>query len=72
LCLQPPLFPYLRRERKGGKERGMPFIVRKKDVAEKLEEVYRKYRVWLDYLYRLYAQGVPVVVPSTTSIPILR
>ena len=48
----------------------MPFIVRKKDVAEKLEEVYRKYRVWLDYLYRLYAQGVPVVVPSTTSIPI--
>jgi len=37
---------------------------------EKLEEVYRKYRVWLDELYRLYAQGVPVVVPSTTSIPI--
>jgi len=36
---------------------------------EKLEEVYRKYKARLDYLYRLYAQGVPVVVPSTTSIP---
>jgi len=38
--------------------------------VEQVEEVCRKYRVWLDYLYRLYAQGVPVVVPSTTSIPI--
>jgi len=37
---------------------------------EKLEEVYRKYKVRIDELYRLYAQGVPVVVPSTTSIPI--
>ncbi len=36
---------------------------------EKLEEVYRKHKARLDYLYRLYAQGVPVVVPSTTSIP---
>jgi len=36
---------------------------------EKLEEVYRKYKVRTDELYRLYAQGVPVVVPSTTSIP---
>ena len=37
---------------------------------EKLEEVYKKYKARLDYLYKLYAQGVPVVVPSTTSIPI--
>jgi len=37
---------------------------------EKLEEVYKKYKVRVDELYRLYAQGVPVVVPSTTSIPI--
>jgi len=36
---------------------------------EKLEEVYRRYKARLDYLYKLYAQGVPVVVPSTTSIP---
>ncbi len=36
---------------------------------EHVEEVYRRYKVRLDYLYRLYAQGVPVVVPSTTSIP---
>jgi len=36
---------------------------------EKLEEVYRKYKARLDYLYKLYAQGIPVVVPSTTSIP---
>jgi len=36
---------------------------------EQAEEVYRKYKAWLDYLYKLYAQGVPVVVPSTTSVP---
>ena len=36
---------------------------------EQVEEVYRKHKVRLDYLYRLYAQGVPVIVPSTTSIP---
>jgi len=35
---------------------------------EHVEEVYRKHKAWLDYLYKLYAQGVPVVVPSTTSI----
>ena len=31
--------------------------------------VLEGYKARLDYLYRLYAQGVPVVVPSTTSIP---
>ena len=36
---------------------------------EQVEEVYRKHKARLDYLYKLYAQGVPVVVPSTTSIP---
>ena len=37
---------------------------------EQVEEVYRKHKARLDYLYKLCAQGVPVVVPSTTSIPI--
>jgi len=38
--------------------------------VEQVYDAYRKYKVRLDYLYKLYAQGVPVVVPSTTSIPI--
>ena len=38
--------------------------------VEHVEEVYRKHKARLDYLYKLYAQGVPIIVPSTTSIPI--
>jgi hypothetical protein len=37
--------------------------------VEQVYDMYRKYKERLDYLYKLYAQGVPVVVPSTTSIP---
>jgi len=37
--------------------------------VEQVYEVYRKYKERLDYLYKLYAQGIPVAVPSTTSIP---
>jgi len=37
---------------------------------EHVEDVYRKHKARLDYLYKLYAQGVPIIVPSTTSIPI--
>ena len=37
---------------------------------EQVEDVYRKHKARLDYLYKLYAQGVPIIVPSTTSIPI--
>jgi len=37
--------------------------------VEQVEEVYRKYKERVDYLYKLYAQGIPVVTPSTTSIP---
>jgi hypothetical protein len=37
--------------------------------VEQVYDVYRKYKERLDYLYKLYAQGVPVVVPSTTSMP---
>jgi len=37
--------------------------------VEQVYDMYRKHKARLDYLYKLYAQGVPVVVPSTTSIP---
>jgi hypothetical protein len=37
--------------------------------VEQVYDVYKKYNERLDYLYKLYAQGVPVVVPSMTSIP---
>jgi len=36
---------------------------------KELLEAYNKYMEQVNELYRLYAQGVPVVVPSTTSIP---
>ena len=36
--------------------------------VEQVYDVYRKYKERFDYLYKLYAQGVPVVVPSTTSV----
>ena len=37
--------------------------------VEQVYDVYRKYNERVDYLYKLYAQGIPVVAPSTTSIP---
>ena len=37
--------------------------------VEQVYDVYRKYKEWLDYLYKLYSQGVPIIVPSTTSVP---
>ena len=37
--------------------------------VELVYDVYRKYKEWLDYLYKLYSQGVPIIVPSTTSVP---
>ena len=36
--------------------------------VEQVYDVYRKYNERVDYLYKLYAQGIPVVTPSTTSI----
>ena len=37
--------------------------------VEQVYDVYRRYNERVDYLYKLYSQGVPVVTPSTTSIP---
>lgn len=37
--------------------------------VEQVYDVYRKYNERVDYLYKLYSQGVPIIVPSTTSVP---
>jgi hypothetical protein len=44
-------------------------MVSVRDV-EQVYDVYRKYNVRIDYLHKLYSQGVPVVVPSTSSVPV--
>jgi hypothetical protein len=36
--------------------------------VEQVYDMYRSYKERVDYLHKLYAQGVPVVVPSTTSV----
>jgi hypothetical protein len=40
-----------------------------KDLIE-LTEVYNNYVAQFNKLYELYSQGVPVVVPSTSSVPV--
>ena len=35
-----------------------------------LTEVYNNYVAQFNKLYELYSQGVPVVVPSTSSVPV--